>query len=93
MTDKPDLEAPEVEYVVFTKQAYEDAITEMAGNMFHGGFMTRRALGDPMRLTHVGFFSKEYGFEGVKHGITGPDNNGDFAFTLTDPIPWREING
>lgn len=36
------------EYVVFTKDQYEAGIEEMASNMFHGGFLTRRAIGDPV---------------------------------------------
>ena len=36
------------EYVVFTREQYEAGIAEMASNMFHGGFLTRRAIGDPV---------------------------------------------
>jgi hypothetical protein len=92
VSDEPNLEAPTQEYVVFTRQAYEDAITYLAGCGFHNGFIMRRELGDPIPLVHVGFYSNDLGFEDKKHGITGTDNSGDFAFVLGDPIPWRELN-
>ncbi len=37
------------EYLVFTREQYEAGIEEMASNMFHGGFMTRRAIGEPVK--------------------------------------------
>lgn len=92
MVDPEDLEEPTEEYVVFTRQAYEDAVQEMADWHYHGGFMIRRALGDPIPLKHVGFFSKDYGFEAIKHGITGEGNNGDFAWVLGEPLSWKELN-
>lgn len=36
------------EFVVFTRKRYEAAIEEMAGNMFHGGWLTKQALGPPL---------------------------------------------
>lgn len=35
-------------HVVFTEEQFEEGIDKMAGYMFHGGFLTRRALGDPV---------------------------------------------
>lgn len=45
---------PQPEYVVFTRQAYEEAMDYMSRCMSHGSFITRRELGDPMPLVLFG---------------------------------------
>lgn len=35
-------------YVVFEEQQFEEGIEEMATMMYHGGYITRRELGEPL---------------------------------------------
>lgn len=44
---------PPEEYVVFTKEQFEAGLEEMGSMMFHGAFLARRALGEPVQGARV----------------------------------------